>query len=213
MAGSMGEHPPLPQMKIPRLLPWLTATQTLNSSGEDRCGKYKSAYIREPFTTRQIDNMWAYLGKEEYTGYQNPDALIQIDSYGSAVNKADRRGLATAAPQRDSIMKMQYQVYWTAQDADEPEHLAWIRDTYRATFTETGGVPTVSTPKADHNTDGCYINYPDCDLSDKDLNSSGEAWSTLYYKNAYPKLREVKTHWDPHNVFNHYQSIEPLHHG
>lgn len=43
------------------------------------------------------------------------------------------------------------------------------------------------------------MNYPDVDLP--------STWPTLYYKDNYPALQAVKARWDPHNVFNHTQSI------
>ncbi|NLU70744.1 BBE domain-containing protein [Streptomyces sp. HNM0574] len=211
LSTAMGEHPPLPTMKTPQYLPWLTATQTLNASGENLCGKYKSAYIREPFTPEQITAMWDCLGNTRFTEYTNPSALIQIDSYGAAVNRAEFTGMRTAVQQRDSIMKMQYQVYWPV-DEEEKEHLDWIRETYTATFAATHGVPAVSTGQEPRNTDGCYINYPDADLPDGRPDSLADGWPTLYYKDAYPALRRVKRHWDPRNVFRHQQSVEPAEH-
>ncbi|WP_395986645.1 FAD-binding oxidoreductase [Actinomadura sp. 9N407] len=199
MTTAMGEHPTVVHMDIPRVMPWLTATQALNGSGENRCGKYKSAYLRKPFTSEQIDAMWACLGKERFTDYKNKQALIQIDSYGAAINRPPRD---TAVRQRDSILKMQYQVYWTRNDSYEPDHLEWIRETYRATFDQTHGVPVIG-----DGTDGCYISYPDVDLNDPRWNESDQAWSTLYYKDAYPRLRRIKRRWDPLDVFRHRQSI------
>ncbi|MFC9970919.1 BBE domain-containing protein [Spirillospora sp. NPDC127200] len=204
MRYSAAEHSAVPDAWSPRLMPWLTATQALNGSGENRCGKYKSAYMRRPFTDEQISAMWDYLGHGHFRDYVNKQALIQIDSYGSAINRPPRD---TAAPQRDSILKMQYQVYWNRpsdEDPGDPEpHLAWIRDTYRATFADTGGVPVIGDA-----TDGCYINYCDVDLSDPAQNSSDQLWSELYYKDAYPRLQRVKKRWDPLNIFRHKQSIE-----
>jgi hypothetical protein len=46
--------------------------------------------------------------------------------------------------------------------------------------------------------DGCYVNYPDCDLKD---------WAHLYYLGNYKPLQHVKKVWDPNDVFNHAQSI------
>lgn len=202
MAAPMGEHPAVRGVQQPRRLPWLTATQALNGSGENRCGKYKSAYLRRPFSPAQIDAMWAYLGKEHYTDYVNKDALIQVDSYGGAVNQPPRR---TAVAQRTSVLKLQYQVYWkrVEPESDVARHIAWIRDAYRKTFASTGGVPVIGDA-----TDGCYINYPDADLSDPEWNHSGERWSKLYYKDDYPLLQRVKERWDPLNVFRHRQSVE-----
>ncbi len=100
MRSVMGEH--FVHLDVPRTMPWLTATQALNCGGASRCGKYKSAYLRKPFTDQQIDAMWAYLGNEKYTDYVNRQALIQVDSYGSAINRPLHQ---TAARQRDSILK------------------------------------------------------------------------------------------------------------
>ena len=204
MLYSAAEHAAIPGAWEPRFMPWLTATQALDSSGENRCGKYKSAYLRKPFTSAQIDAMWAYLGRKKYKKFSNKQALIQIDSYGSAINKPPGE---TAVPQRDSILKMQYQVYWNRRSDDDPgnvtENLAWIRDTYRATFANTGGVPVIGDV-----TDGCYINYPDVDLSDQKWNTSTDKWWRLYYKDAYPRLQRAKKRWDPCDIFRHQQSIK-----
>ncbi|MGW0423885.1 FAD-binding oxidoreductase [Streptomyces sp. NPDC003015] len=221
----MGEHGPQAELFTPTRLPWLTATQSLNDSGPNRCGKYKSAYHTTGFTEEQIDAIHCHLTDEHYS---NPDALLQVDSYGGAVN--DVAPDATAVPQRSSALKLQYQAYWTWDtDADgngvydyrdaerDPTiaapHLKWIRDFYRDVYRSTGGVPAVSDPtlpaSQSPTTDGCYINYPDVDLSDREFNTSGQPWHQLYYKNNYARLRKAKKQWDPHNVFRHGQSIEP----
>ncbi len=98
--------------------------------------------------------------------------------------------------QRSSIMKLQYQTYWTSPQEDDV-NLRWINGFYAGVYSATGGVPV-----SNGVTDGCYINYPDVDLP--------ASWPTLYYKANYPALQEVKAQWDPHNVFNHAQSIAGL---
>jgi hypothetical protein len=120
----------------------------------------------------------------------NPSALLQIDSYGCQVNAVAPD--ATSVPQRSSIMKLQYQTYWT-DEADDDANLEWIRSFYTAMYGESGPVP-------DDTVDGCYVNYPDVDL---------ENWQELYYKDNYPRLQQVKRTWDQLNIFNHRQSIEP----
>ena len=91
-----------------RRIPWVHATQTLNSSGSNQRGKYKSAYLIKPFPPDQISAAYAALSDP---AYHNPQAVLQVDSYGCRINAVAPR--VTAVPQRSSIMKLQYQTYWT----------------------------------------------------------------------------------------------------
>ncbi|HEY0736599.1 MAG TPA: FAD-binding oxidoreductase [Herpetosiphonaceae bacterium] len=168
-----------------RWMPWLEATQTLNPSGPNQRGKYKSAYMIQPFPQQQIDTIWHFLTE---SSYHNPQALLQVDSYGCQINTVAPD--ATPVPQRSSIMKLQYQTYWTDPDQDQ-EHLRWIRDFYTAMYGPKGPYP-------DAVMDGCYVNYPDVDLED---------WPYLYYKDNYPRLQRTKARWDALNIFHHQQSI------
>ena len=63
--------------------------------------------------------------------HPNPSALVQVDSYGCQVNAVDPA--ATAVPQRSSIMKLQYQTYWT-DPAQDDNNLDWIRNLYTAMY-------------------------------------------------------------------------------
>ncbi len=227
MDRQTGEYPAQEALFTPTRLPWLTATQRLNESGPNRCGKHKSAYMTKGFTEQQIDAIHHHLTDTD-THYSNPDALVQVDSYGGKIN--DIAADATAVPQRSSVLKLQFQVYWTwDKDADKDgvydyrdaekdpaiaaPHLKWIRDFYRDVYQDTGGVPALADPARPAttavNTDGCYINYPDADLSDPALNTSGQPWHQLYYKNNYARLQQTKQTWDPHNIFRHQQSVRP----
>ncbi|MGW3012351.1 FAD-dependent oxidoreductase [Streptomyces sp. NPDC001219] len=223
----MGEHAPMGGLEVPTRLPWLTATQTLNGSGDNQCGKYKSAYMRRGFTEHQLDAIHRYLTCENY---QNPQALLQVDSYGGAINLPDSGD--TAVYQRSSVLKLQYQTYWSWQrDANDDgvadqhdaeadpsiaaPHLRWIREFYREVYQDTGGVPILAPTggaaagEPDPVTDGCYINYPDTDLDDPEWNRSGQSSHRLYYGENYPRLQAVKAYWDPRNVFRHAQSVQP----
>ena len=170
-----------------RLMPWVHATQTLNPSGPNQRGKYKSAYMIKPFPPQQISAIYGALTDP---AYKNPQAVLQVDSYGCQINAVGPQ--VTAVPQRSSIMKLQYQTYWTSP-AEDRVNLAWIRHFYGQVYaanwrhTIPNGV-----------TDGCFVNYPDADLSN---------WQTLYYKQNYPALQRVKARWDPRNVFRYSQSI------
>ena len=169
-----------------QVMPWLLATQTLSGSGSPRRGKHKSVYMIGNFTTGECQMIWDNLRESTF---KNTHALLQVDSYGGRINAVSPD--QTAIPQRSSAMKLQYQTYWAHQSDDEA-NLHWIRDFYTTMYGSDGPVP-------DGRLDGCYVNYPDVDLPN---------WETLYYKENYPKLRQVKKKWDPLNIFNHAQSIE-----
>jgi berberine-like enzyme len=169
-------------------LPWLQAAQTLNTTGPNQRSKHKSAYLNVPFPGDQVQAMYAALTS---TGFSNPAAEVQIDSYGGQVNAVAAD--ATAVAQRSSIMKLQYHTSW-AQPADDAANLTWINGCYSSVYSATGGVPLPNGV-----TDGCYVNYPDTDLPG--------SWPSLYYKDNYPALQAVKAQWDPLNVFNHAQSV------
>jgi hypothetical protein len=166
-------------------LPWLLATQTLNGSGPNRYGKYKSAYMTGSFREAEIEAMYRHLNGPE----PNPAALLQVDSYGCQINAVASQ--ATAIPQRSSVMKLQYQTYWS-DSREEDANLAWIGDFYEDMYGASG-------PRPDGTLDGCYVNYPDVDLPD---------WQHLYYQDGYPRLQRAKARWDPLDVFRHVQSIE-----
>ncbi len=185
-AGRLGYHgAPAPTI-TPRRLPWLYATQWLDGSGPNQRGKYKSAYMLEPFPPEQIKTMYEALSNPKHP---NRQGIIQVDSYGCQVNAVAPD--ATPIPQRSSIMKLQYQTYWT-DPADDDHNLAWINGLYEQMYGPDGPVP-------DAVMDGCYVNYPDVELVD---------WQHLYYQDGYERLQRVKQRWDPRNVFYHRQSIE-----
>ena len=165
--------------------PWLQATEMLSGSGPSRRGKYKSAYMIEPFPDEQIEVIWEHLVNPSWS---NASALLQVDGYGGQVNAVDPA--ATAVPQRSSVLKLQYQTYWT-DPAEDEANLEWIRSFYLAMYGEDGPAP-------DGVMDGCYVNYPDSDLQN---------FPALYYKDNYARLQRVKARWDPLNVFHHRQSI------
>jgi FAD/FMN-containing dehydrogenase len=180
------QRPPAAGAKA-QALSWLWATMQLDGGTPNQRGKYKSAYMLKPFPERQVDVMWRYLGETQTD--PNPRSLLQVDSYGCRVNALAPD--ATAIPQRSSIMKLQFQAYWTTPDEDG-QNLAWIREFYEEMYGPHG-------PVSDSVMDGCYVNYPDVDLAN---------WQQLYYKDGYSRLQAVKQRWDPGDVFNHLQSIE-----
>jgi FAD/FMN-containing dehydrogenase len=188
---AVGWHHYIPSTVSAREMPWLEATQTLNGSGPNQRGKYKSAYMKKAFPESQYDLIWKWLTVENDQYPANSQALLQVDSYGCRINAVAPD--ATAVPQRTSILKLQYQTYWTEPGQDQ-QNLDWINHFYRDMYGERG-------PWPDEVFDGCYVNYCDSDLVD---------WEFLYYKENYPRLREAKTRWDPHDIFHHGQSVRRL---
>ncbi|WP_280500573.1 BBE domain-containing protein [Nocardia farcinica] len=81
---------------------------------------------------------------------------------------------------------------------DDERHLSWSRQVFADLYADTGGVPVPN----DRN-GGCYINYPDPDLADRQWNDTGVPWHRLYYGDNYPELLRVKQTWDPTGVFRH----------
>jgi aclacinomycin oxidase len=184
-----------------RTMPWLHKT-TWPGTGElgdgaTRRYKLKAGYLRRSLTDRQLAAVYRNLTNS--TG--GAESGVLLVGYGGQVNATSPD--ATAVAQRDAVMKAVYQTVW-ADEADDAANLSWIRNFYRDVYADTGGVPVPN----DVN-DGSYINYPDTDLADPAWNTSGVPARTLYYKDNYPRLQQVKARWDPRGVFRHALSVEP----
>jgi len=175
---------------------WAGSTEKLLTDPTLRA-KYKSAYFKTPPTAAQIATLYGNLTDPTIN---NPNINLNISPYGGATGAVPDS--ATAIPHRTALFKVLWSVQWTdpAQDA---VNIAWARNSYKAVFASTGGVPT---PNA--NTDGCYINYVDADMGDPTINTSGTSWSELYYKGGYAQLQAVKKKYDPTNFFHHAMSVE-----
>lgn len=159
--------------------------------------KGKDAYFRRPLTDRLIEVAHRYLTRADH---DVPGGMMGLATYGGAVNSVASDATATA--QRDSILSTSCVAGW-GDPGDEARCLAWVRAFYGEMFAETGGVPAPG-----ELCDGAMINHPDVDLADPAWNTSGIPWSTLYYKDNYPRLQGVKSRWDPRNVFRHALSVE-----
>ncbi|SIO39099.1 FAD-binding oxidoreductase [Chitinophaga niabensis] len=157
--------------------------------------KPKDAFLRQPFTDSQIATAYKYLNMEGSFG-----GGLGMATYGGKVNTVPPE--ATASAQRDCIFDTACNVGWGDPSA-EAAALTWVRDFYKELFIKTGGVPVPN-----EQTDGCMINHPDIDLKDPEWNQSGVPWHTLYYKENYPRLQNVKSKWDPLNIFQHALSVE-----
>ncbi|MFI5694276.1 FAD-dependent oxidoreductase [Kribbella sp. NPDC051586] len=176
----------------------LTMERSIGETPTPSRGKYKAAYLKKGYTDEQIVAMYNGLTDPDYNG---PESSILLVPYGGKVNTVPSN--ATAAAQRDVVCKMVLTASWESA-ADDAMHLAWARKVYGDIYRETGGAPIPSAINA-----GAYINYPDTDLADPAYNKSGVPWHDLYYLGNYPRLQQIKSKWDPRNVFHHKLSIEP----
>ncbi|MFB7666550.1 FAD-binding oxidoreductase [Kitasatospora sp. NPDC056138] len=197
----MGEHGPMPEYATPQRLPWLQATRYLGTTNHILVdptlrGDQKSAYMRKGFPDGQLRKIYRHLTRTDFT---NPGAMLLLSAYGGRVNSLAPGD--TASVHRDSIFKLLYQTYWSAPE-DDARNIGWLREFYEDVYAETGGVPVPN-----DTTDGCYVNYPDIDLSDPGRNTSQVPWSTLYWGSNYPRLQQVKAVWDPRDFFRHGQSV------
>ncbi|MET9464273.1 FAD-binding oxidoreductase [Streptomyces sp. NPDC006544] len=202
LTAAMGELSAMPELAKPRRMPWLQATRylgTTNPTLNDPSlkGDFKSSYYRTAMPDAHVDAFYQHLTRDDLV---NPTASVLLSSFGGQVNAVAPGD--TASAHRGAAFKAAWMIWWT-DPADEAKSLQWIREFFHGAYADTGGVPV---PNAV--TDGCYVNYPDIDLHDPAYNTSGVPWSTLYYKDNYPRLQQVKKKYDPRNVFRHSQSIQ-----
>ncbi|MFF1820049.1 FAD-binding protein [Kribbella sp. NPDC058245] len=177
----------------------MTIQRSIAESPAGNRQKYKAAYLRKSYRPAQLDAI--YDGMTD-ASYQEPGSVLILVPYGGKVNSV--ASTATASAQRDVMAKLVMCASWTAA-ADDAKNLAWVRKVYASIYRETGGAPVPNAINA-----GSYINYPDTDLADPAYNKSGVPWHDLYYLGNYPRLQQIKSTWDPRNVFHHKMSIEPL---
>ena len=113
------------------------------------------------------------------------DVYVICDPYGGAI--ASIAGDATAFTHRGTTQfSIQYASAWS-DPADTPRRLRTLRRIYAAMRPHVSG--------------GAYVNYCDLDLPD---------WQTAYWGENLARLKEVKTAFDPDNVFRHKQSVPPI---
>jgi hypothetical protein len=179
--------------------PWFHGWLPSYNWPSDPRGRYKNkaGYLRRWFTDRQLAAIWRHLSDPDYV---NPAAGLVLTAFGGAVNRVASD--ATAAAQRDCVLKVSYSAGAWQSPADDERHTAWVREFYRDVYADTGGVPVPNEVN-----DGSYISYPDVDLADPAWNTSGVPWHTLYYKDNYPRLQQIKLRYDPRDVFRHRLSV------
>lgn len=110
-----------------------------------------------------------------------PDDHLELGAFGGFVNKVPAN--ATAFVHRDTLFWIHFQCKWNNQNEQE-ERIKWVRSFYRAMKPYLSGQ--------------CYQNVPDSDL---------KCPLERYYGKNLPRLVEIKSKYDPGNVFRYQQSI------
>ena len=180
---------------------WLAATADNAGGPGGSRGKYKSAYFKRGFTEAEARCMYKHMGRE-IPGVDLRGSIIEIDSYGGAINRKELID-TTAVAQRSSVIKMQPMTFWSKPE-DDAVRSQWITEMYTELFSGPDSDPKHhGTPYPNSHYEGCYINYPDKDML------AYPYWPDLYFgvDGLYPFLQEVKRKYDPNNIFHHAMSI------
>ena len=189
-----------------RRMDWLPFTQLVNGSGENQYGRYKSAYQKGNFTDTVVNGIWGALVSLDPEN-RHTQSLIQVQSYGGKINQPGDAQAFTSVAQRSSVLKWQPQTYWREPDVTvDHVHAKWIRDLYVQAFAQSDGIPL------DDNFEGCYINYPDLDMTyfgGVPDNGKNPDWYDIYFPDVSIKnrLTATKSHWDPGNLFRNEMSV------
>lgn len=158
---------------------WIAAATFFSDETMDPYWKASSAYAVQPMPSAGI----ALLVDEMLTS--PPGSWIQLDNYGGAVNRVPTG--ATAFPHRAMLFSAQYIAQWN-DPKEEPAQTAWL-EAFAAAMRDSGYLSR-----------SAYANYCDLDIPD---------YLEAYYGPNLRKLRDVKTRWDPSDVFRFGQSTPP----
>lgn len=149
----------------------------------------------DPANTSGARNYWKSLNFAEFSDdvidtfleygldLPTPESKIGVAHLGGATSRVP--GDATAYPHRDAEFVMNITPRWTVPEQDD-ECIEWAREAHAAL--------------TDHSTAGTYVNF----ITEK----TGE--EEFAYRENYDRLVELKTEYDPENVFRLNQNVAPV---
>uniref|UniRef100_A0A8H7Y257 FAD-binding PCMH-type domain-containing protein n=1 Tax=Psilocybe cubensis TaxID=181762 RepID=A0A8H7Y257_PSICU len=151
----------------------------------------KSLMIPEsvPFSNESLTAFYTYLANDAFTA--NTNWFAEIELYGgtnSAINNVPFD--ATAFGHRDTMFTMQFYTSAIGGVPPFPVEGFGLLDDMVATIVDNN-------PRGREY--GAYANYIDNRLED---------WQLKYYASHYPKLRNIKRKYDPHDTFDFPLSIQ-----
>lgn len=181
-----------PELSFERKAMWWDAQSWLmGSPTEPRAYWDRSRFVRDPVPDEVVDDLFVRLERYPGTTEERFGQLAFYGWTGGVINKVPRT--ATAYCHRDSSSLIRISGVWKLGE-DRPEGAAsipgeirdWVDGAWRAV--------------APHATNESYQNFPDPLLED---------WGRAYYGENLPRLRTVKSRYDPTNLFDFEQAIPP----
>ena len=156
------------------------------TSQEPAAWKFYSQFITKPYPKQAISVVREFMEKAP-----SDSSNYFTQAFGTGAQAREPRG-GSAFPHRDALFYAEPGAGWGTRgkpgsgDAITPKAQAWIAEFSQALR------PYVN---------GAYVNVPNIAMAD---------WETAYWGSNFSRLREIKTKYDPHNVFHYEQSIPPL---
>ncbi|CAN1290303.1 Berberine bridge enzyme-like 26 [Linum perenne] len=157
--------------------------------------KAKSDFVKEPISEIGLEGIWKRFLEED-------SPLMIWNPFGGEMSRISESAIPFPHRKGTAFM-IQYLTNWQDGEKSMERHMDWMRKLYN-----------YMTPYVSMMPRSAYVNYRDLDLGmNKDCNTSfieASSWGHKYFKENFNKLVQVKTKFDPENIFRHEQSIPPL---
>ncbi|CAH9107274.1 unnamed protein product [Cuscuta europaea] len=147
-------------------------------------GKRKSDYVETAIPEEGLRTLWNKI--------QGGEVGMVFNSYGGKLTETSDN--ATAFPHRsNTLFKIQYSVSWE-NGTDTEANLKQAKDLYQFM------TPYVANPRR------AYLNYRDLDIGTNQKQQS-DVFGSMYFRDNFKKLVQIKKQVDPQNFFRYEQSI------
>ncbi|MDD2769296.1 MAG: FAD-binding oxidoreductase [Methylococcus sp.] len=165
-------------------LPYWEGQYFLAEDGTPACYQSRSRFVNSSLPESFIEEVRLWMSRWEKS---QGGAYLSLFQTGGAIN--DYAADATAFVHRSSQWLFDLGIGWDPSQSLQSKHRAhrWQNGFYAALVPIAGG--------------GAFQNFPDPSLTD---------WEDAYYGSNLPRLRTIKTKYDPGNLFRFHQSIRPL---
>jgi len=149
--------------------------------------KFTSQFVYEPFPREAIDVIGSFMAKAP-----GPQCNYFTNAFGGAVRRSEPAGGSVFA-HRDALFYAEPGAGWGVRGDGVPAAQDPLTEVALAWFTEFSEALKPYSA-------GAYVNVPNAGMTD---------WASAYWGANVERLREIKVHYDPDNVFRYEQSIPP----